>query len=240
MKKSNVFIASRKDNNYKSDGKDYYLFFSRGDVNKFLRRNMDYYIRKDVSFNILENWVRYWIRMRDENKGDYALGYRDCYFVYDLIDECGNECVELGKVNRVIEKENIFHFELCDINGKGCKLVNLNTYLRRSSIHKSNQLDQNFDKREIVTDGSRTLKKDKHIYFIQDEATKSIKIGISFNVQTRLEQIQNMCPSKLILLKCIKGGIDKEKELHERFSEHRLHGEWFRENEELENFIEGL
>lgn len=54
-----------------------------------------------------------------------------------------------------------------------------------------------------------------------------IKIGFTANLDYRMEHLQTACPYKLELLATVKGGLGTERELHTRFAEHRIRGEWF-------------
>jgi hypothetical protein len=66
------------------------------------------------------------------------------------------------------------------------------------------------------------------IYFIQDTATQSIKIGLSKKPKKRLGMLQTANPHKLLLLGTIPGTAVDEALLHSKFAEYRLHGEWFK------------
>lgn len=75
-----------------------------------------------------------------------------------------------------------------------------------------------------------------YVYFIQ--CTYFVKIGVSWTPDIRMEDIQSCNPHELSLIGVIKnGGYEKEKEIHEQFIKNRLHGEWFRGDEELMNYI---
>jgi len=77
------------------------------------------------------------------------------------------------------------------------------------------------------------------VYFLQCRPGEPIKIGMSGNVLRRMDALQTMNPVRLNCLGIIKRGGNKlEKELHEQFSDARLHGEWFSAVPELLNFIE--
>ncbi len=77
------------------------------------------------------------------------------------------------------------------------------------------------------------------IYFIQGEVTQHIKIGVSKNPENRRKSLESSEP--LNLLAVIKeGGIVMEERLHEQFKHLRLHGEWFRPDKELFEFIDNL
>jgi len=76
------------------------------------------------------------------------------------------------------------------------------------------------------------------IYFIQDEGVNHIKIG--FTEQTlpaRMGQLDTGCPSRMVMLCTIEGDRKKEDELHERFKDAWVKGEWFRPVPALVQFI---
>ncbi len=68
---------------------------------------------------------------------------------------------------------------------------------------------------------------DQLVYFIQESASGSIKIGISVDPKSRMYTLRTGSASPLILLGTINGGIDMEIRLHKRFKENRVNGEWF-------------
>lgn len=74
-------------------------------------------------------------------------------------------------------------------------------------------------------------------YFIQDELG-NIKIGKSFTPEKRFQEFQVGNASKLTLLLYIIG--NSEKELHQKFKSFRIRGEWFKQNEELLEYIESV
>jgi len=78
-----------------------------------------------------------------------------------------------------------------------------------------------------------------YIYFIQDTATKRIKIGKTTNhPKKRLKAIQSCSPTELTLLYYFNTeNINAELELHSYFSEYRVIGEWFEPAKKLLSFI---
>jgi hypothetical protein len=74
------------------------------------------------------------------------------------------------------------------------------------------------------------------VYFIQAERGE-IKIGYSSRPYDRLRALQTNTISELRMLKVIEGAQSLEKELHERFKQHRVRGEWFNPHKELLAFI---
>lgn len=80
----------------------------------------------------------------------------------------------------------------------------------------------------------------REIYFLQADTLRLIKIGVTNDTSKRLSSMQTMSPDKLTLLGlmiCPSYGA-LEAWLHNRFREHRAHGEWFHPALELMAFIE--
>ena len=76
------------------------------------------------------------------------------------------------------------------------------------------------------------------VYFIRNTVTSAIKIGFATYPTWRLKQLQTATPDRLELVGAVAGSKSYEAELHRRFSRHRLGGEWFSKNDELDRFIE--
>jgi hypothetical protein len=77
------------------------------------------------------------------------------------------------------------------------------------------------------------------IYFIEADACKAIKIGYSrSDPNERLAILQTGSPAKLTRLALMAGSLSDEYKLHERFKALRSHGEWFRDEPELRDFIQ--
>lgn len=70
----------------------------------------------------------------------------------------------------------------------------------------------------------------KKVYAIGDELG-NVKIGISGNIDKRLGQLKTSNPVKLSVLhksQSLSNAIDVEAMLHEKFSQYKVSGEWFR------------
>lgn len=79
----------------------------------------------------------------------------------------------------------------------------------------------------------------REVYFIEAVGTGRIKIGVANCARSRLKHLDGPCPVELRLLGVLptdKAGA-LEKELHARFAEHRVKGEWFAAAPELLAFI---
>jgi hypothetical protein len=79
---------------------------------------------------------------------------------------------------------------------------------------------------------------DPWVYFIAD-GHGHIKIGYATNVRTRFDDLQVANASALTIMLTIPGGNKLESELHKRFADHRVRGEWFRLVPEIIDFIAG-
>ncbi|MBW4469244.1 MAG: GIY-YIG nuclease family protein [Stenomitos rutilans HA7619-LM2] len=77
------------------------------------------------------------------------------------------------------------------------------------------------------------------VYFLFDDLRQSIKIGTSLCVKQRIKDLQMGTSANLQCLKTIKGGREKEHQLHKKFAHLHIRGEWFRATSELISFIEG-
>jgi hypothetical protein len=66
------------------------------------------------------------------------------------------------------------------------------------------------------------------VYLIVDEEEKFCKIGHSKDPQKRLQSLQSSSPCLLYLSYVIRGGKELERKLHDKFSHHRVRGEWYK------------
>jgi hypothetical protein len=80
------------------------------------------------------------------------------------------------------------------------------------------------------------------IYFVEALGADAIKIGYTRGLADgtahgRVSTMQSNCPLTLKLLATMPGGYDDERELHVRFSDDWIRGDWFRASAELRAFI---
>jgi hypothetical protein len=75
------------------------------------------------------------------------------------------------------------------------------------------------------------------IYFIQNERSLAVKIGISGDVRGRLATLQGANSDKLVVLASFHGTERIEWALHARFMQARIRGEWFELTDELRAVI---
>jgi Meiotically up-regulated gene 113 len=82
----------------------------------------------------------------------------------------------------------------------------------------------------IVHGPDRPRRGGGHIYFVQMLVGGPIKIGWATSVASRVATLQLGCPYPLVVLATMAGTMSDERELHKRFADHRLRGEWFHED----------
>jgi hypothetical protein len=80
---------------------------------------------------------------------------------------------------------------------------------------------------------------DQFVYFIGGDVG-AIKIGLTIAPHKRLRSLQSGSPILLRVLATTQGARETEADYHERFAEHRLHGEWFARVPEILAEIERL
>lgn len=78
------------------------------------------------------------------------------------------------------------------------------------------------------------------IYFVRAKGLDYIKIGFSKNLDKRLRVLQASSPVPLELIKYVRGTMSTEQALLHVFGKYRVHGEWFKVNPSLSEFIKAL
>lgn len=79
--------------------------------------------------------------------------------------------------------------------------------------------------------------RDGLVYFVQAGPDGEIKIGWTQDVDRRIGELQTANAKKLVLLGTVPGTMETEASLHARFSHLRLEAEWFRNSEEIFDFL---
>lgn len=75
------------------------------------------------------------------------------------------------------------------------------------------------------------------IYFIYNPLNKLVRIGHSKQVKQLLSSLKTNSGIEMELLGVILGDAAKEKELHQRYQEKHVRGEWYRLTDEIEGDI---
>lgn len=79
------------------------------------------------------------------------------------------------------------------------------------------------------------------IYFIENTTTGAVKIGHTERTgQDRLREMRHANDGRLRLVTGHPGDRDAEKQLHERFEEDNIRGEWFEVTSELASYIQHI
>lgn len=78
-----------------------------------------------------------------------------------------------------------------------------------------------------------------YVYFILDEVNQAVKIGQTTNIKKRLKSLQS---NNINSLRCVKSIEDKNHDLEAKiqyeYSHLHIHGEWFRLEGELREFLQ--
>lgn len=79
------------------------------------------------------------------------------------------------------------------------------------------------------------------VYFLYCEAASAVKIGFTTqNVRLRMGAIQCGNPYPVVLLALLNGTTATEEELHLKFQDLWMRGEWYRYEGALADYIDGL
>lgn len=157
--------------------------------------------------------------------------------------------LDFGKINYIIldKKNNIYNLttlfnvfsNTIDISKKYKTYDKsiINSDLNQYEIMKFNT--SKYYKIEEKAKKDKTIK-DKFVYFIQNPKSKEIKIGLTKDIKRRLNDIKTYFPYGIELLHIIEGNKLFEMELHEKFKNYNISGEWFEPAEEILNYISSL
>lgn len=92
-----------------------------------------------------------------------------------------------------------------------------------------------------VTPARRGQRPTGHIYVLHDRAGARIKIGwTGGQITTRKQAIENAAGVRLQLVARFPGGRSVEQDLHARFDDARLRGEWFAVTDDIHEWLTEL
>lgn len=78
----------------------------------------------------------------------------------------------------------------------------------------------------------KTKKPSSYVYLIECVGSDFYKIGYAANPEQRLKELQIGCPYELNIANTFPGGLLEEKELHARYTNSAVRGEWFQINKD--------
>lgn len=78
------------------------------------------------------------------------------------------------------------------------------------------------------------------VYFVEAVGLGMVKIGWTLRIKTRLRTLQCASPSTLRLVGVAPGGHKDERVLHKMLRRHRVRGEWFTFDSEIDHLIDRL
>lgn len=84
------------------------------------------------------------------------------------------------------------------------------------------------------------LEQKGYVYFLLNKFDGAVKIGTTANPRQRLKALQCSHSQPLEILKVVEGGQELEAELHKKFADYRIVGEWFKAHKTLMSYIKKL
>jgi len=90
----------------------------------------------------------------------------------------------------------------------------------------------------LFSSGDRGLSQIGNVYFIGSHEMEYVKIGVTDNLEMRLDGLQTSSPFELHIIYTFRGNIEEERKTHERFKVYRKHGEWFYNEGELREYLD--
>lgn len=106
------------------------------------------------------------------------------------------------------------------------------------AAHRTNPLGKFLGPAVAAMDQAVCKRDGSRVYFAQ--AGERIKIGWSRNVAARITKLQTGNPEPIRLLATTPGGRSLETQLHERFADVRLTGEWFAASPALLAYVQAI
>jgi hypothetical protein len=71
----------------------------------------------------------------------------------------------------------------------------------------------------------------ERVYFALAPTAGLVKVGTTFRLAERMQELRLMSPVPLELIGHVPGGAEREQAYHQLFAAERSHGEWFRYTE---------
>lgn len=170
--------------------------------------------------------------IRDRAMGLFEMGWKQ----KEISDELGMSTWTIrGLVgNKLIEEKKRTQEEVRRLYGQGMKqrdiadAIGISPKTVFDCVHKNDMY---------------TKTKSKCVYFIQEAGflEGAVKIGVSYNPERRLKILQTGNPRPLRIIALIEGGGKAaEADLHKRFANDRMEGEWFQWTPELGKLIDKI
>ena len=110
------------------------------------------------------------------------------------------------------------------------KKLKLKVTNKKSIIEKEEDDTSSDEDKEECTSISEPIPNIDNVYLIRRGKTNSYKIGYSNDPKKRLKTFQTGNDKILTIIACCPGGSDIEKQFHNKYSDARGIGEWFRFN----------
>jgi len=77
----------------------------------------------------------------------------------------------------------------------------------------------------------------QYVYFIEATGLNRVKIGYATNPTKRIKDLDTGSAVNLELLGVVPGSLAKERQLHQKFAQYRIKGEWFNYSDEIKDYV---
>ena len=121
---------------------------------------------------------------------------------------------------------------------KDVEINNREFRIYKKSLNRLHKSYEEIERNEVISERLKEIKESEFVYVLGNEEQAICKIGYSTNPLNRMSSVQTGCPYKLKFLLIIKGNMLMEQELHKKYANQRLNGEWFSYSGPLKDSIE--
>lgn len=142
-------------------------------------------------------------------------------------------------ITKIEKKKEIIDYSILEDEIKEFKNIDISIEeTRKKLIDKQKYLEANHIINEYRKENKN--KGESVVYFIYANFVELVKIGFTSHIKRRIKTLNRMSPIDLVILKTIKGSLELERKIHDKFKMFRVKGEWFEYNNIIKKFIERL
>ena len=136
--------------------------------------------------------------------------------IYQLNEVCKKSFEPDCNFSEVMQDLNDLILELSDFGE--CQWIDVS--LKQSFFFNHQQANKEHA-------SNRLKDEDAKVYLLRGSVTGHYKIGVSANLHSRVRQVANGVSEELTLVSSSKGGQTFEADLHKKYKDQKIKGEWF-------------
>ena len=211
-------------NNFDEYKDTYWFEYSNKEYSKFYDENNsknDQLINELPDLNMYPNPTEFYGKNKTKHMIIHPFIFKNLILLADTIGKLRifNYFITLEDL---IKKYHQYQCEFYKLNfNKECEKI--------IEMEHNKEYNKNLE-RQYLIEKLKSIYKIGYVYFIQEEDSKNIKIGYTFNLEDRLNQLQTANSQKLSIIKyekCVFPYI-REQELHKQYNNYHIRGEWFK------------